>query len=319
MTTQVVRYRQGSATRWGIVDGDAVAPLEGDYPTTRAFMREGAERARAGATSGETLALADVEVLCPITSDRQFLCQAINYHSHMRESGIDPASSPFNIFFRKASSCLAPATTDIVSPAHVEFLDYEVEIGLVFSQDVSAPIDVRVANLGDYVGGLVLLNDVSARDVQLPEMQFYKGKSYRTFGPAGPFLTLVSADELARFDELRLQLSVNGEERQNSLASDMVHKPAPSLTELSGLQDWEAGDLLATGTPGGCALQAPAKPLALVAQIVSPARRQALLRRVAANNPKRLRPGDVVEARVRTDDGAIDLGVQRNKVVAAAG
>ena len=319
MAVNVVRHRQGGTVRWGVVQGEQVVPIDGDFPSTRAFMQEGAERARArGGEGTATVALADVEVLCPITKDRQFLCQAINYHSHMRESGIDPASSPFNIFFRKASSCLAPPDTRIVTPEHVEFLDYEVEIGLVFSRDVDGPVDVTESDLGRYVGALVLLNDVSARDVQLPEMQFYKGKSYRTFGPAGPYLTLVSADELRRFSELRLQLSVNGEIRQDSLAGDMVHRPPATLTELSGLQDWEAGDVLATGTPGGCALQAPAKPLALVAQLVSPLRRQALLRRVAARNPRRLRPGDVVEASVRTDDGAIDLGAQRNEVVAAS-
>ena len=95
----------------------------------------------------------------------------------------------------------------------------------------------------------------------------------------------------------------------------MVHRPPETLTELSSLQDWEAGDLLATGTPGGCALQAPARPIALLAQLVSPARRQSLVRRVAARNTRRLRPGDVVEASIRTDDGAIDLGVQRNTIV----
>ncbi len=121
-----------------------------------------------------------------------------------------------------------------------------MEIGLVFSRDVTAPVRVDEDDLGDPVGGLVLLNDVSARDVQLPETQFYKGKSYRTFGPAGPYLTLVSAAELRRFRELHLRLSVNGEVRQDALASDMVHEPPATLSELSGVQDSEAGDLLAT-------------------------------------------------------------------------
>ena len=318
MAVNVARYSRDGATRWGVVDGDAVVPIDGDYATTREFMLHGAARARSGATGGPSVALSEVDILCPITPDRQFLCQAINYHSHMRESGFDPVSNPFNIFFRKASSCLAAATTDIACPSHVEFLDYEVEIGLVFSRDVRAAVEVGDDDLASYVGALVLLNDVSARDVQLPETQFYKGKSYRTFGPAGPYLTLVTEGELRRFSELRLRLSVNGQIRQDALASDMVHRPPATLTELSSLQDWEAGDLLATGTPGGCALQAPAKPVALLAQLVSPARRQALVRRVAARNPRRLRPGDVVEASVRTDDGAIDLGAQRNQVVEAA-
>lgn len=318
MAINVVRYRSDDRVRWGVVQDERVAPIEGDYPTTRAFMLEAASRVRDGSVSlGPARPLSETSPLCPITTDRQFLCQAINYHAHMRESGFDPATNPFNIFFRKASSCLTSATDDIVLPSHVEFLDYEVEIGLVFSRDVDRPVEVTEANLADYVGGLVVLNDVSARDVQLPETQFYKGKSYRTFGPVGPYLALVSADELRRFDDLRLRLSVNGEVRQDSLASDMVHRPPATLTELSSLQNWQAGDLLATGTPGGCALQAPARPLALLAQLVSPIRRQALVRRVAARNPRRLQPGDEIQASVGTDDGALDLGQLHNRVVAA--
>lgn len=317
MAVTVIRYRSEGAIRWGVVERDRITPIEGEYPSTRDFMLAGAARARTLSGPGsDTLALADVEVLCPITTDRQFICQAVNYYSHMRESGLDPAKNPFNIFFRKASSCLAPATTDIVCPPHVEFLDYETEIGLVLAGDVAQPVSVTMANLHEYVGGLVVLNDVSARDVQLPEMQFYKGKSYRTFGPAGPYLVLVGAAELARFEQLRLRLTVNGEVRQDALASDMVHRPPATLTELSGLQDWQAGDLVATGTPGGCALQAPPAPIRMLAQIVSGRARQNLIRRAARGNPRRLRPGDVLETSIRTDDGLLDLGVQRNTVVA---
>ena len=319
MALNVVRYQTPEAPAWGVVLGDRVAPIEGTFPTTRDFMREGREAAHAVAASASEgrLDLADLELLSPITRERQFLCQAINYYSHMRESGFDPETSPFNVFFRKASSCLAPATTPIRKPAHVEFLDYEVELGLVFSSDVDEPVEVTEANLHEHVGALVLVNDVSARDVQLPEMQFYKGKSYRTFGPCGPYLTLVDADDLARFDEIRLQLSVNGTSRQNALATDMIHRPAPTLTELSTLQDWQVGDMLATGTPGGCAMQAPPKPIMALAQIVSPKRRQGLLRRAASGNDRKLEIGDLIEARIATDDGAIDLGVQQNEIVAA--
>jgi 2-keto-4-pentenoate hydratase/2-oxohepta-3-ene-1,7-dioic acid hydratase in catechol pathway len=315
MAVQVLRYEHRHVVRWGVVEGDRVRAVRGDWPGTREFMLEGAARARAGDLEQQGVELSAVQALPPVTSDRQFLCQAINYHSHLRESGLTTEASPFNIFFRKASSCICAADSDIVCPSHVRFLDYEVELGLVFSRDVSDPIEVREDNLADYVGGLVVLNDVSARDVQLPEMQFYKGKSYRTFGPTGPFLVLVDAAELARLDELRLSLRVNGEVRQDSYADDMVHKPAATLRELSQVQDWQAGDLLATVTPGGCALQAPPAPLRILAQLVSARRRQQLLRAAAERNPRRLRHGDMVEASIRTNDGRIDLGTQRNKVL----
>ncbi len=315
MAVNVARYRHGDRIGWGVVDGDVVRPIVGGHPTTAAFVEEAATAVlRGDAATGQPLGIDDVTVLCPITTDQQFLCQAINYRSHMIESGLDPASSPFNVFFRKASSCLAAADVDIAVPDHVEFCDYEVEIGLVLRRAVTGPTSVTADTLADHVAGLVVVNDVSARDVQLAEGQFYKGKSYRTFGPVGPWLTLVGADDLARFDQLRLRLSVNGEVRQDGLAAEMIHTPASSLTELSAVQDWGPGDLLATGTPGGCALQAPPRPVAALVQVVSPTRRQALVRRAAARNGRRLAPGDVVRASIRTDDGAIDLGEQRTRV-----
>lgn len=321
MAIKTIRFRNGDNVHWGMVDGERVQPIEGEFPTTGDFVRHAVPHLRAGtATLGAPLALAAVDVEAPITANQQFLCQAINYHSHMRESGIDPAGSPFNIFFTKAPSCLAPADTNIVRPPHVECLDYEVEIGLVFARDVLGPDPetVTAANLHEYVAGLVLVNDVSARDVQLPEMQFYKGKSYRTFGPAGPYLTIVDAAELARFDELVLRLWVNEELRQSSPAADMVHKPVATLNELFSVQDVRAGDLLATGTPGGCALQSPGWIASTIAGLVSPKRRQELLRFAGQRGGRYLKPGDRVESSIRTEDGIIDLGTQRNLVVGEA-
>ena len=318
MAIKIVRYRNGNTLRWGLVEDASVRPIDGEYPTTGDFVRYAIPHLRDGTTNfAAPVALAEIDIESPITTNQQFLCQAINYHSHMKESGIDPAGSPFNILFRKASSCLSPPNTNIVRPPHVECLDYEVEIGLVFARDVvgrEAAV-VTETNLHEFVAALVLVDDVSARDVQLPEMQFYKGKSYRTFGPVGPYLTIVDAVELARFDELVLRLWVNDELRQSSPARDMVHKPVATLNELFALQDVQAGDLLATGTPGGCALQSPGWIASTIAGLVSPKRRQELLRYAASGNTRYLKPGDRVEASVATDDGAIDLGTQQNLVV----
>ena len=83
----------------------------------------------------------------------------------------------------------------------------------------------RGTHLADYVAGLVVTNDVSARDVQLPKTQFYESKSYPTFTPVGPALVLLDADELKRFTDLRLRLWVNGELRQDTTAADMIYRP----------------------------------------------------------------------------------------------
>ena len=108
-------------------------------------------------------------------------------------------------FFRKASGSVTGPVDDIVKPEHVRLLDYEVEIGLVIGRDMPVDTPIAADNLADYVCGLVVTNDVSARDVQLTKTQFYEAKSYPTFTPVGPALVLVDPDELNRFGELRLQ------------------------------------------------------------------------------------------------------------------
>ena len=95
----------------------------------------------------------------------------------------------------------------------MRFLDYEVEIGLVIGRS-SVGAQVTAENWTSFVAGLVVTNDVSARDVQLPKTQFFESKSYPTFTPVGPSLVLLDEDELKRFGDLRLRLWVNGELRR---------------------------------------------------------------------------------------------------------
>ena len=127
------------------------------------------------------------------------------------------------------------------------------------------------ADLARYVAALVVANDVSARQIQLTKTQFYEAKSYPTFTPVGPWLTLVDAADLARLSSLRLTLRVNGEVRQDSTAADMIVRPARALTLLSRFQPMAPGDLLLTGTPGGTALKAPAKIAEKLAGLLPPA------------------------------------------------
>ena len=171
---------------------------------------------------------------------------------------MDPDAVPPS-FFRKASGSICGPHDEVLRPAHVRLLDYEVEIGLVLGRTLEVGADVTDATPGEVVAALVVTNDVSARDVQLPKTQFYEGKSYPTFTPVGPRLLLLEPGELDHLAHLRLRLSVNGEVRQDSLADDMIVRPAAALRVLSGFQRLDAGDLLLTGTPGGTALTAPPK------------------------------------------------------------
>ena len=172
------------------------------------------------------------------------------------------------------------------------------------------------ADLARYVAALVVADDVSARQIQLVKTQFYESKSYPTFTPVGPWLTLVDAADLARLGSLRLlTLSVNGQVRQDSTMADMIVRPAQALTLLSRFQPMAPGDLLLTGTPGGTALKAPAKLAGLVAGLLPPATRWKLFFGRQAANPRYLRDGDRHHRDDRLPDGQLDLGTQHNTII----
>jgi len=316
MAVKVVRYQYGGQVAWGVVHDRSIAPLAARFNSTGDFIRDGMEEARASQPAQATIALDSVRLLSPITEDRQFLCQGINYASHVRESGMDPDKIGFNTIFTKASSCLASAFDDVVRPAHVRLLDYEIELGLVLKKPITQPVEVSSGNLHEWLAGVTIINDVSARDVQLPQAQFYKGKSYRTFGPAGPYLVLLDASEWLRWPELHMRLVVNGQPRQDAYCGDMIFKPHQTLTELSGLHNLYTGDLIATGTPAGCAARAPGKlQMWLVRHLLSDQAKWRLFIEKGLRNPAYLQPGDVMRSSIRTDDGAIDLGEQQNRIV----
>ena len=220
----------------------------------------------------------------------------------------------FNMLFTKSTGSLSGPDDDIVRPAHVRLLDYEVELGIVLGKAITGPITVTENELAEYVGAFVVANDVSARDVQLPQGQWYKGKSYRTFCPVGPYLCVPDPGEVAQWRDLRLTLTVNGTVRQDGFAGDMAFGPAQTLTELSQLEDFSVGDLLLTGTPGGVALQPPSALIQRVAGLLPEARRWELFVNGQTRSSAYLRPGDHVEASIRTDDGALDLGTQHTIV-----
>lgn len=314
--TQVARFQADGRPRWGVVVGNSLAPLDGDYRTTGELVTRGRDEVERVARDGasESVGLASVTLLSPITENQQVLCQGANYRQHMIEAGLNPDDKRFNMFFRKASSCLCGAHDAIRKPAHVQLLDYEVELGLVVGRDITGPERFDGSELPDAVVALVVHNDVSARDVQVPQMQFYKGKSFRTFGPTGPYLTWVDDRLRASWGDLRLRLSVNGDTRQDDYAKNMVYPPAETLTEMTQLQSVRAGDLIATGTPAGVAMQIPSPLLVKLIQLLPEKRKWQLFVKGQSRSGRYLESGDLVECSIQSSDGSIDLGTLRNHV-----
>lgn len=316
MTTSVLR----TADAWWVETAAGAAKIETSATSTgqllgdRSAIEAAVQAASAGAAGADTAAVDNLDLISPLTRPCRVIAQMTNFESHVKDAGMDPASIPLT-FFRKASASICGPFDDIVKPAHVQLLDYEVEIGLVIGRAIPVGTNISDANVADYVAGLVVTNDISARDIQLPQTQFYEAKSYPTFTPVGPKLVLLDADELHRFGELRLRLKVNGEERQNAIVEgDMIYRPLQALQSLTQFQELAPGDLILTGTPVGTALSAPPKPVTIIANLLPPAVKwKAFFKRQAANR-KYLQHGDVVEASVATDDAAIDLGTQRSAV-----
>ncbi len=311
MSINVIR----SADRWYVDRDGRAVQIQTVARTTAELLadRVAVDAAATSAVPSDAPTVSEMDLQSPVTTPARVVAQAVNYRTHAQDSGFDPSQVP-TTFFRKSSSSVSGPTSPIVRPEHVRLLDYEIELGLVFGAPLPLGTTVTPLNLPEFIAGLVVTNDVSARDVQLPQGQFYEGKSYPTFTPVGPRLVLVDADEMRRLVDLRLQLRVNGSIRQDRSASDMIAEPAEALTALARFQPMEPGDLLLTGTPGGTALKAPPHLVEVAATMLPPATKWRIFFEKQAKNPDYLRDGDIVTASIATPDGAVDLGTQVNVV-----
>src|ERR1700761_4833138 len=290
MTVSILR----TADAWWVQTPTGAAQVTTTATTTRQLL---ADRAaiEAAAHSSDTVPVDSLHLVSPITVPCRVVAQLANYASHAKDAGRNPATDPL-AFFRKASGSITGPLDDIIKPEHVRLLDYEVEIALVVGRAVPVGTTITEANLSDYICGLGVANDVSARDVQLTKTQFYEAKSYPTFTPVGPTLVLLNADELKRLGDLRLRLLVNGQIRQDMLVEgDIIYPPVQALQALSRFQRLDAGDLVVTGTPGGTALSAPPKPLQIIGSLLPDRLMLRAFFSTQANNPNYLRHGDIIE------------------------
>jgi len=308
MTTTIFR----TADAWYVATPDGAAKITTKAGTTAQLLHD-RNAIAAAAISSDTVPVDSLALVSPVTAPCRVVAQMTNFASHAKDAGLNPDTVPLT-FFRKSSGSISGPFDEVVKPAHVRLLDYEVEIGLVIGREMPVGTEITEDNLADYVAGIVVTNDVSARDVQLPKTQFYESKSYPTFTPVGPALVLPDADELKRFTDLRLTLSVNGEVRQDRTVADMIYQPVQALRALTRFQRLDPGDLLLTGTPVGTALSAPPKPVEILTALLPAATKWRLFFQAQAKNRKYLQDGDVIEAGVATDDRAIDLGTQRTVV-----
>lgn len=182
---------------------------------------------------------------CALGAVPNFYCVGLNYHQHAIEMGMAPPQEP--VLFNKSASCLAGPLDPLVIPQGATKLDWEVELGIVIGRGGFA---IPQADALDHIAAYCVANDVSERVWQMEHGgQWAKGKSGPGFGPVGPWL--VTPDEVADVQNLKLWLSVNGERMQDSDTSDMIFGVAEIVSYVSRFMPLVPGDLIATGTPEG--------------------------------------------------------------------
>jgi 2-keto-4-pentenoate hydratase/2-oxohepta-3-ene-1,7-dioic acid hydratase in catechol pathway len=274
----------GGPARVGIVDGDDVHPV--DVPDMRSLFERGVHTA-APAAGEEPSPLADVKLHPPITP-KKFFHTAGNFREHDDEgkrAGWSHDIAPWIQFFQNVDALVGDGDP-VVYPEHLtEELDYELELALVIGKSGKF-FDVEAAE--EYIGGYVIFNDITARDIQRREMQsgvFSFCKAIDTFCPLGPWIT--TPDEIPDVRDLTMQLFVNGELRQDGHSSRMTPTVAEVLAHYSPL-GYTAGDVVSLGTVSGVA--------------------------AFSADPEGwyLKPGDVMEARIER------LGTLTNPVVSWA-
>jgi acylpyruvate hydrolase len=216
---------------------------------TRGFANELAGKKESRKTApkapkGLILPLSSVRLRAPIPRPGKITCVGMNYADHAREGGKEPPTAP--IFFLKASSTVIGPNDPIVLPPNSDKVDYEAEFAVVLGKPGRR---IPEENAYDYVAGYMILNDVSARDMQFGDNQWFRGKSCDTFAPTGPWI--VTRDEVPDPHALRISLTLNGQTMQDSNTSNLIFRVPFLVSYLSQSLAWETGDLISTGTPPG--------------------------------------------------------------------
>ena len=240
---RIARLRINGEEGWGFVTADVARPVE-HGPDLIQVLGDRDALTNLSQRSTAEVALGSVDLLAPIPNPPQFVGIGLNYRSHAAESGAAVPTSPVSFPFFN-SSIIDPGDPIVIPPFTAE-VDWEVELAVVIGKEAC---DVSVEDALDYVAGYVIVNDVSARDIQKSEGQWSRAKSFDTFKPMGPWITTV--DELGAADDLEVKLWVNGVLKQSGETSDLIFDVPTLVSHMSRFLTLGAGAVISTGTPSG--------------------------------------------------------------------
>lgn len=259
----------GVLTEKGIVDIPSIWP-EADAPETLLEVLErGSEilskLKKITSSATRFIPLNSVKLLAPLPRPGKIIALAGNYSEHIKEAGLSlglsdsPRQTTTPRPFLKPSTCVLNPGDEIPWPVYSEKIDYELELGVVIGKKIKC---AEINDALDAVAGYTIVNDVSARSVTFakgrakrPWDEFYDwliGKWADGFLPMGPYLA--TRDEIPDIQNLKMELKVNKETRQNANTNQMIYSVADIVSFLSHVMTLEPGDIIATGTPAGVAM-----------------------------------------------------------------
>jgi 2-keto-4-pentenoate hydratase/2-oxohepta-3-ene-1,7-dioic acid hydratase in catechol pathway len=247
---QIVSYRSERGVRAGVLrDGqviDAWDVLEpgSAHHTVRDLLERDLTARLEAELHGSGVPLESVDLGPPVPDPDKIVCIGLNYRKHAAEAGIDPPPAP--TFFAKFRNALAPHRARVELPAASEKVDYEAEVAFVIGRRAR---DVGEPDALDHVAGYMLLNDLSARDLQFATPQWMPGKVFDHSAPCGP--ALVTPSEAGPHDAIDIALTLNGETMQSASTEDLIFSVPALVAHLSRLMTLAPGDIVSTGTPSG--------------------------------------------------------------------
>jgi len=243
---RLVTFVEGNkAARPGlVVDGGVVDLGAEGFEDAIAFMGAPGSVQAEAARARPTIALEKVRLLAPVPNPPRIFGIGVNYAEHAAESGTRMRDVP-TVFMVLSSAVVGPGA-EVVLPPNSAAVDYEAELAVVIGK---AGHRIAASEWEEHVFGYTMMNDVSARDVQLATSQWSLAKSFPTFAPMGPWI--VSKDEIADPHRLGISLTIGGEKLQDSNTSQMIYKVPALIEYLSGIVPLEVGDVISTGTPAG--------------------------------------------------------------------
>jgi len=243
---KLIRFGPQGAERPGLWQENGIVDLRSIYPDLpdigKRFFQEGwIAKVADISTEGQPV---DVRLGAPVGRPEKIICLGKNYAEHAKEGGFETPQAP--LLFCKTPNTLSGPHDPILLPRSSDQVDWEVELAVVIGKQGKR---IPKARAFDHIAGYCVMNDVSGRRAQFAHSQWFRGKSFDTFAPLGPFL--VTPDELGDVHDLRLTAKVNDELMQSGTTRDMMFKIDEIIADVSEDITLVPGDIISTGTPSG--------------------------------------------------------------------